>query len=266
LSKDFRVITLGDSINVKKLRDDFEHTFVTEHGNDSTLIVGKDNPYYVPYDSIPKHLIYAVLLSEDGSFFRNDGFNILQIERSIADNIRQKQFIRGASTVSMQWVKNIFLSREKTLSRKFQELILTWLINKERMLDEQRDKERHKKRLLEIYLNIIEWGPDIYGIGRASEYYFNKRPSALTVSESTFLATIIPNPKKYERYFFQGQLRKSKKNYMALLARMMAGQQIISHAESLEAEDEAFIISGEAIHRIRQATRGDTTRSAAEEY
>jgi membrane peptidoglycan carboxypeptidase len=206
------------------------------------------------------------LLSEDGSFFRNDGFNVLQIERSIADNIREKKFVRGASTISMQWVKNIFLSREKTMSRKFQELILTWLINKERMLDDQRDKERHKKRLLEIYLNIIEWGPDIYGIGRASEFYFSKKPSALTVSESTFLATIIPNPKKYERYFFQGQLRKNKTNYMALLARMMAGQKIISHAESLEAEDAPFIITGEAIHRIRQATRDDSTRSGTDEY
>ncbi len=265
LSRDFRVVTLGDSVNIKKYRDDFEHAVLTEDGKDSVMTVGKDNPYYVPYDSIPKHLVHAVLFSEDGSFFRNDGFNVLQIEKSVAENLRQKKFVRGASTISMQWVKNLFLSREKTLSRKFQELILTWLINRERMLDEHRDKERHKKRLLEIYLNIIEWGPDIYGIGRASEFYFRKRPSTLSVNESAFLATIIPNPKKYERYFYRGQLRKNKKTYMNLLARKMAGQQIISHAESLEAEDSPLLIPGEAMSRILHATRGDTVRFRAED-
>lgn len=265
LSRDFRVVTLGDSVNVTRLRGDFEHRIVTESGTDSTLIIGKDNPYYTPYDSIPLHLVYAVLLSEDGSFFRNDGFNLMQIERSVADNIRQKKFVRGASTVSMQFVKNLFLSLEKTLSRKFQELILTWLINKERLLDENKDKEKHKKRMLEIYLNVIEWGPDIHGIGKAAEFYFNKRPPELTVTESAFLATIIPNPKKYKRYFFEGNLRKNKKDYMNLLARMMAGQQIISQAESLEAADTPLRITGKAMDIIRFETTGDTSRIPVED-
>ncbi len=259
LSRDFRVISLGDSIDMKKYRGDFMHVVVTEYGSDSTFWVGKDNPYYTPYDSIPQHLVWAVLLSEDGSFFRNDGFNVLQIEKSIAENLKRKKFARGASTVSMQFVKNIFLSREKTLSRKFQELILTWLIGKNRMLDEKKDKETHKKRLLEIYLNVIEWGPDVYGVGRASEFYFKKRPSALTVRESAFLATIIPNPKKYERYFYRGQLRKSKKNYMDMLARKMVAQQIIGHSEAVDATDSPLIITGDALPWVYHTSYGDST-------
>ena len=120
----------------------------------------------------------------------------------------------------MQLVKNVFLNRNKTVSRKLEEAIIVWMIESTGMVS--------KDRMLEVYLNVIEWGPDIHGIGKAAEFYFNKRPSELTVTESAFLATIIPNPKKYKRYFFEGNLRKNKKEYMNLLARMRAGQQIIS--------------------------------------
>lgn len=264
-SSDFRLIRLSDSIDMAKYRGTFEHRIVTEAGNDSIFMIGPENPYYTPLDSLPQPLIHAVLLSEDGSYFTNNGFNLLQIERSLAENVREKRFIRGASTLSMQMVKNLFLSREKTFSRKFQEMILTWLINRENLLDEQKNKERHKKRGLEIYFNIAEWGPDVYGIGRACEFYFRKKPTALTPRESAFLATILPNPKKYERYFLRGDLRKSKKNYMDFLLRRLEEQGILPQGEAMNASNVSLIFSGEAKPWIIQAAYQDSNFTDTDE-
>ena len=246
VSDDFRVLSLGDSIDIIHLRDTFQYEFLTEEEQDSTFWVGPMNPYYVPLDSLPAVLVNSILYCEDNSFFKNDGFNTLQIGRSIRDNLRAGKFARGASTISMQWTKNIYLSREKTIARKFQELILTWLINHEKLLDKAREKEAHKKRLLEIYLNIIEWGPDIRGIGRASQFYFKKRPKDLTVDEAVFLATIIPNPKKYERYFEGGQLIRKHRQFMEWVVRMLEQKDVIDSTLLLKSLPVSFQVVGEA--------------------
>jgi hypothetical protein len=230
VSDDFKVLSLGDSIDVMKLRDTFHYTFKKENDDDSTMLIGAANPYFVALDSLPPVLIEAVLVCEDNSFFKNDGFNVLQISRSIRDNIKAKKFARGASTISMQFVKNIFLNREKTVARKFQEIILTWLMSRENLLAESRKKEEHKKRLLEIYLNIIEWGPDVHGIGRAAEFYFHKKPKQLTTDESVFLATIIPNPKKYDRYFEGGHFKKKHTDLMNWVVKMLLEKAVIDSA------------------------------------
>ncbi|MBX7151452.1 transglycosylase domain-containing protein [bacterium] len=251
LSNDFKLYNLGDSINVRKLLDTtFSHSVITEDGDDSVIVVGKSNKYFTPLDSIPPYLVKAVLFCEDVSFFKNDGFNLLQIQKSIADNIRSKRFARGASTISMQFIKNIYLSREKTISRKFQELILTWLINREKMLDRNKIKENHKKRLLEIYLNIIEWGPDVYGIGRASEFYFKKNPVKLTVQESVFLATIIPNPKKYGRYFDNGVPKNVQVNLMNLMVKLLYEDSVITKEQMEKFTPVQVRITGEAAKYI----------------
>ena len=266
LSDDFRVLSLGDSIEVKVLRDSFDYTFEREDETDSTFVVGKSNPYYQPLDSIPQILINSVLFCEDNSFFKNDGFNVLQIGRSLRDDIREKKFARGASTISMQFIKNIFLSREKTIARKFQELILTWLFNHEKLLDEKRDKEKHKKRLLEIYLNIIEWGPDVHGIGRASEFYFRKKPKDLTVGESVFLATIIPNPKKYERYFEDGLLKKKHANFMNLIVKMLHEKDVIDSLTMVKNIPCTFKITGEARRFMVGIKAADSTDTEQDLY
>ncbi|NUM79447.1 transglycosylase domain-containing protein [bacterium] len=251
LSHDFKLYNLGDSINVRKLLDTaFAHAVITEDGDDSVIVVGKGNKYFTPIDSIPSYLVKSVLFCEDVSFFKNDGFNLLQIQKSIADNIRAKRFARGASTISMQFVKNIYLSREKTISRKFQELILTWLINREKMLDRNKIKENHKKRLLEIYLNIIEWGPDVYGIGRASEFYFKKLPAQLSVPEAVFLATIIPNPKKYGRYFDNGVPKSAEVNLMNLMVKLLYEDSVITKEQMERLTPVQVRITGEAAQYI----------------
>lgn len=266
VSDDFRVLSLGDSIEVKVLRDSFEYTFKREDDTDSTFLVGRNNSYYQPLDSLPPILINSILFCEDNSFFKNDGFNVLQIGRSLRDNIREKKFARGASTISMQFVKNIFLSREKTIARKYQELILTWLFNHEKLLDEKRDKEKHKKRLLEIYLNIIEWGPDVHGVGRATEFYFRKKPIDLTVGESVFLATIIPNPKKYDRYFEDGLPKKKHANFMNLIVKMLHEKDVIDSLTMVKNIPCTFKITGEARRFMVGIKAADSTDTDQDIY
>lgn len=250
LSDNFRVVSLGDSIFIRRLQKPFEHTVVLEDDRDCTFVVGPDNSYFTPLDSVAPILVASVMMCEDASFMKNNGFNVLQIERSLAEDIRKKRFVRGASTISMQFVKNIFLSREKTLARKFQEMVLTWLINHEKLLDPYRRKEEHKKRLLEIYLNIIEWGPDVYGVGRASEFYFKKKPSQLTISEAVFLAGIIPNPKKYERYFENGKPRKKHIDYMSVIVRILREKDFLTQEEMEANTPIQFSITGDAARLI----------------
>ena len=97
--------------------------------------------------------------------------------------------MRGASTISMQLVKNLYLKRQKTIARKLEEMIITWLIEENRLIS--------KERMFEIYLNIIEWGPQVYGAQAAARFYFDKDVSGLTLAEAIFMASIIPQPKRF---------------------------------------------------------------------
>jgi len=199
---------------------------------------------YTRLCDVPKHLIHAVLTSEDGSFFYHKGFNEEAFAKSLAENIRKKRFARGASTISMQLVRNVFLSRNKNLSRKFEEILLTWLLENSRIVT--------KERMLEIYFNIIEWGPNIYGIKSAAQFYFNKKPSQLTLQESIFLAAIIPSP-KYFRYTFvaNGIMKDGFEGYFQRVAQiMLARNQIhpsdtigLGHRVTLTGVAQKFLIS-----------------------
>ncbi len=165
--------------------------------NPRAFEVGPGNPHYVPLASIPETLIKAVLLSEDAGFYGHHGFDFDEIRDSLGRDLTEGQAVRGGSTLTQQLVKNLFLSREKTLSRKIQEAIITLQV----------EASVPKDRILEIYFNTIEWGPRLYGIGEASERYFRVRPDALTAKQAAFLATIIPNPKRfYHLYYERGAL------------------------------------------------------------
>ncbi|QQR91573.1 MAG: transglycosylase domain-containing protein [Myxococcales bacterium] len=148
---------------------------------------GPGTPNWVPIEQISAFMLQAVLAQEDAGFFRHHGFAVAEIEKALAANLEAGRFVKGASTISMQLVKNLILHRKKTLARKFQEVILTWWV--EEALD--------KKDILELYLNVIEFGPDIYGIKAAARHYFGRYPAELSPAESVFLSTILPNPKGY---------------------------------------------------------------------
>lgn len=165
-----------------------------DHGEvDASFVVGEGNPDFARLDEISPYLKNAILYSEDGLFFCHKGFLETAMNAAIVKDIKEKRFVRGGSTISMQLVKNLWLSREKNLSRKLEEALIVWLVENNRLIS--------KNRMYEIYLNIIEWGPHIYGVRQASHFYFSKEPSELTPEESIFMASIIPRPKKFMWFF-----------------------------------------------------------------
>lgn len=213
----FHILNYGE-VNLAKLNTTFSYT-PYEYGRPMrTFEVGPGNGNFTPLDQISPYLKNAVLCSEDPSFFYHRGFIMDAIRQSIATNYVAKKFKRGASTISMQLVKNIFLTRDKVLSRKFEEVLITWLIENNHITA--------KERMFEVYLNIIEWGPNVYGIGEAARFYFDKHPSQLTLQESIYLSSIIPRPKTFRSFFGpDGNLRPwLKSTYRFISGRMVMRQ------------------------------------------
>lgn len=178
------------------------------------VLVGSANPNYTPLDQISPYLQKSVLTSEDPSFFTHRGFIIEAFKQSILKNIRTKKFSRGGSTISMQLIKNVFLTREKTVSRKLEEILLVYILENNRITS--------KERMLEVYFNIIEWGSNVYGVGEAAQFYFHKSPADLNLKECLFLATIIPKPKKFMWQFDnEGKLKSAANQQQKFLSNLM---------------------------------------------
>ncbi len=212
--RDFRIASWG-KINLQKINNPFIYTPFEEGKPMRDILIGPDNPSFVPLESISPNLKNAVLTAEDPTFFSHHGFVELAFRRSIATNFKKKAFKQGGSTISMQLVKNVYLNRQKTIARKIEELLMVWLIENNRLST--------KTQMFETYLNLIEWGRNVYGIGEASQYYFDKSPSDLSLGESIFLASIVPRPKK-ALYFFEpdGRIRESLRGYFRLIGGLMA--------------------------------------------
>ncbi len=186
--ENLRILKYGEA-NLSKLNSEFTYRAIENGVPQRPIIVGPSNPNYTPIDQISPYLQKAVLTCEDPSFFSHRGFINDAFKQSIIKNLNTKKFSRGASTISMQLVKNVFLTREKTLSRKLEEILLVYILENNRISS--------KQRMLEVYFNVIEWGPHVYGIGEASDFYFSKKPADLTLKESLYLASIVPKPKKF---------------------------------------------------------------------
>jgi hypothetical protein len=212
--KDFKIVSFGKT-NLQKINGTFIHT-PFEYGRPTrSIVIGPENPNYVSSENISPDLINAVMTAEDPSFFGHRGFVMQAFSNSITANFKANSFKRGGSTISMQLVKNVYLNRQKTLVRKLEEILIVWLIENNRLSS--------KSRMLEVYLNLIEWGRNVYGINEASHYYFDKHPSQLSLGESIFLANIVPRPKS-SLYFFEsdGSLRASLKDYFNFVGGVMA--------------------------------------------
>lgn len=210
----FKLLGYGKT-NLSKINSNFIYT-PYEYGKPMrNILIGVDNPYFTPLDQVSPYLKNALLTAEDPSFFGHGGFVEEAVRKSIATNFKQKAFKRGASTISMQLVKNVYLNRQKTLARKLEEMLMVWLIENNRLSS--------KSRMLEVYLNIIEWGNNVYGIGEASRYYFEKTPAELNLGESIYLASIVPRPKSSLYFFeYQGNLRSSMVGYFNTIGGLMA--------------------------------------------
>jgi len=139
---------------------------------------------WVPLRNVSQNLIKAVLIGEDDKFWQHEGFDYRAMERAIEKNILAKKFKMGGSTISQQLAKNLYLSPSKNPIRKVKEAILTWRL--ERTLS--------KRRILELYVNIAEWGDGIFGIGQAARHYYGVSPAKLSAQQASKLAAILPNP------------------------------------------------------------------------
>lgn len=174
------------ALSAKRFRSTFRHVLYGPDGRRTEADMGPGSATWAPLGSISPFMQAAVLTTEDGGFMRHNGFEPEAIRNSIRENLRARSFVRGASTISMQLAKNLYLDRKKNLSRKLQEAVLTMYL----------EQELTKEQILELYLNIVELGPMVYGVGPAARHYFHTAPSALALSQAFYLATLLPNPKR----------------------------------------------------------------------
>ena len=207
-----------------KIRGAFLHSVYENDKLFRVFEVGPENPNFTEIDSISPLFQSAVLTSEDGNFYHHQGFNEEAFRQSIATNYKAGRFQRGGSTISMQLVKNVYLTRKKTVARKAEEALIVWLLENNRVVS--------KSRMFEVYLNIIELGPGIYGIAEASEFYFAKKPSQLDLAESIFLANLLPHPKWYRSSFdSEGHLKPHLADYYRLVSNFMLKKNLITQEQ-----------------------------------
>jgi monofunctional biosynthetic peptidoglycan transglycosylase len=152
----------------------------------------KGKPYkiyqsWVPFSKISPYLVKAVLIAEDDKFWNHEGFDYEAIQKAIEKDLKAGKFKAGGSTITQQLARNLYLSPEKSVIRKISEALITWRM----------EKVLSKKRILELYLNLAEWGDGIFGVEVASRHYFGKSSSELTPEEAARLASVLPNPRKY---------------------------------------------------------------------
>ena len=247
IEKENLKITKYGEANLNKLNGEFIYRALIKNVLQRPILVGSANPKYTPLNQISPYLRKCVLTTEDPSFFSHHGFINQAFKQSIIKNIKTKKFSRGASTISMQLVKNVFLTREKTVSRKLEEILLVYILENNRIVS--------KERMLEVYFNIIEWGPNVYGIGEASRFYFQKSPSELNLNECLYLARIIPSPKKFMYQFNdQGMLKDFIIRQESFLTNIMFERGLLSPDDTIY-KSKNIIISGPARSFLRIKTQ-----------
>ena len=192
------------------------------------------NPHFRTLDAISPYLVHAVVTNEDGGFFGHRGFNTEAMKQAVAENLKAGAYRRGAGTITMQLARNLYTGHARTLSRKGQEIVLAWIL--EHLTGISKD------RLLEIYLNIIEWGPGIHGADEAARFYFDRDAHELTLDQSLFLATVIPSPSRWRwRFDANGDARRYVKAQMHFIGRAMIAKgwlppEALPPADSLRVE------------------------------
>jgi penicillin-binding protein 1A len=214
------------------LREPFDYQPLTSEGRGRELHIGPRNPAYVPLAELPRVLARSVLRREDAAFWIHRGFDFDALRDILLEPANEK--VRGGSTLTQQLAKNLFLSREKTYARKVKEAFLTLGL----------EASVPKERLLEVYFNIIEWGPGIHGIGEAARHYFGKDARELSTRESAFLATIIPNPVRYHVYCSRGELSETWTRQVNELLGLLYEGGDLTEAEYQEALTAPLVFSG----------------------
>lgn len=180
------------------MKSEIEVKMKRADGSEGTRLVGPRNSDWIPISQVSNMLLSAIISSEDTSFYSHSGVDVFEIKESIKKDWKEKKWARGGSTITQQVIKNTFLTSEKTIWRKIKEIVYA----------HQLEKVLKKSQILEFYINLVEWGPGLYGIRQAAQTYFGKSPSDLSAKESAFLALLLPAPRKYFEYFKNKELTK----------------------------------------------------------
>jgi hypothetical protein len=226
-----RVAEVSPDLARERFTHAFTHTVYKPDGKTADEIFGPGTENWTDLDRISPYMQVAVLTTEDGAFPHHKGFNHAAIRNSLIANIKSRRFVRGASTITMQLAKNLFLSRDKTLSRKLEEVILADYL-------EQIFK---KDDMMELYLNVIEFGPDVYGITQAADHYFGRKPEELNLAECLFLSSIMPSPIRYHRIFEKGEVPEAWMKHIRQLMEIAEKVGNISKAELAEGLSETVV-------------------------
>lgn len=240
---------------IKTLKDGHVKVIVTGPKAKSELEKG-EKPYSVKYvfqKEKPKGwvtlkdmnytAIHAIVVSEDWAFYDHSGYDMNQIKEATED-VLEGERTRGASTITQQLVKNLFLSSEKSITRKLEELGISVYL----------DRNVDKNKILETYLNVIEYGPGIYGIGAASQYYFKKTPKQLTPREGAFLAMLLPSPTRYSQSFKDRKMTEfANKTVDSILEKMAMAKYI--------RKDQVSMYQGQKFSWEKSALTGSRTHS-----
>ena len=228
---------------VERLKGDFTHVVSPDSGSTRTIEVSPRSPDFIRLDDVPSLFVRALLLAEDAGFYGHPGIDLREIPAAILTDIERGVAARGASTVTQQLAKNLFLSHDKVLGRKIQEVACALLL----------ESALSKNRILEIYLNVIEWGPDLYGLRPASRTYFGKEPRDLSPAESAFLVSLIPAPVRYQVSFARGTPGPGLRQLMdALLAKLRA-------VDALTEEEYRSALAEEIVVRNVRSDRARTS-------
>lgn len=207
---------------VANFRRKFKRTVPGLKG-DTEVESGPGSEDWVPFERISPFMAKAVMTTEDTGFFQHRGFIPKSIENSLKENLEAGRFARGGSTISMQLSKNLWLSRTKTISRKAQEFFLTTYL----------EQSLSKQEIMELYLNVVEFGPGVYGVRQAARSYFGKGAEELTVSECAFLASVLPSPRK-DRFGKDGKLSGGWDDWVRRIVKTMRTRDLITDQEEAD--------------------------------
>lgn len=183
-------------VSATRLTGALVHRVVMRDGSEREVDVREGSESFTALDQISPYMLAAVMTTEDGGFWKHKGFITSQFRAALRRNLEAGKIRLGASTITMQMVKNVLLSHERTLSRKLQEVFLTWYV----------EQTLTKQRIMELYLNVIEFGPGVYGVTRAASHYFGKLPADLTPPEAAYLALMLPSPVRRHVNYCEGAL------------------------------------------------------------
>ena len=233
---------LPDPSRINNYRPDLSTEILDTNGQALAYLADREHRLWIPLSQISENLQMAVIVAEDDTFFQHRGINYRETWNALKVDLERGRYSRGGSTITQQLAKNVFLSKEKTLERKVKEYSLAREI----------EKRISKKRILELYLNEVEWGDGIYGAEAASQTYFGKPASQLEIFEAAMLVAMLPNPKYFNPYVRLDRL----KNRQHRILRLMYVNKLLTRDEFLEEQSAPLVLREETKYPLLLTSQG----------